>query len=60
MSKYIYIDQSTDYDLNKVIAEAELQRAEYLVEFFSIISKKLTNLLSAELPEFIPGPLAHR
>lgn len=60
MSKYIYIDQSADYDLNKIIAEADQLRAEYLIETFSYIAKKLINLFSAELPEFIPGPLAHR
>ncbi|MBN0989124.1 hypothetical protein [Amphritea pacifica] len=60
MSKYIYTDQSADYDLNKIVAEAERMRAEYLLETFSYIAKQMTNLFSAELPEFIPGPLAHR
>ncbi|WP_299196972.1 RSP_7527 family protein [uncultured Amphritea sp.] len=60
MSKHLYGQESTDYDLNEVIAEADRMRAEYLQEFFSNIAKKLTNLLSAELPEFIRSPLAHR
>ncbi|UTW05202.1 hypothetical protein KDX31_09530 [Amphritea atlantica] len=60
MSKYIYTDQSADYDLNKIVAEADRMRAEYLIETVSYIAKKISSLLSAELPEFIPGPLAHR
>ncbi|WP_428035804.1 RSP_7527 family protein [Amphritea sp.] len=60
MNKHIYIDQSAEYDLNKIIAEADQLRAEYLTETLSYIAKKLTSFLSAELPKFIPGPLAHR
>ncbi|MBR9868504.1 MAG: hypothetical protein GYB20_15415 [Oceanospirillales bacterium] len=49
-----------NYDLNAIVEEANELRAAYLKETLSDASKKLINLFSAELPEFIPGPLAHR
>ncbi|WP_296060413.1 hypothetical protein [uncultured Amphritea sp.] len=49
-----------NYDLNAIVEEANELRAVYLKEILSNVSKKLINLFSAELPEFIPGPLAHR
>lgn len=49
-----------NYDLNAIVEEANELRAAYLKEILSDVSKKLINLFSAELPEFIPGPLAHR
>ncbi len=60
MSNNLYKDESVDLDLNKIIAEAKGERADYLQDMFSNIAKKLTNLLSAELPAFISSPLAHR
>ena len=42
MSKYIYTDQSADYDLNKIVAEADRMRAEYLIETVSYIAKKIS------------------
>ena len=49
-----------NYDLNAIVEEANELRAAYLKEILSDVSKKLINLFSDELPEFIPGPLAHR
>lgn len=49
-----------NYDLNAIVEEANELRAAYLKQILSDVSKKLINLFSAELPEFIPGPLAHR
>ena len=49
-----------NYDLNAIVEEANELRAVYLKEILSNVSKKLINLFSAELPEFIPGPPAHR
>lgn len=48
-----------NHDLQAIIKQARKERALYIKEFHAAVFKKLINLLSAELPKFIPGPLAH-
>lgn len=49
----------SNYDLQAIIKRANKERALYVKEMHSAAYKKLIGLLSAELPKFIPGPLAH-
>ncbi|WP_286238728.1 RSP_7527 family protein [Neptuniibacter halophilus] len=42
------------------IEEARKQRSEFTAELFSLLVKKIKSLLQIELPQVIPGPLAHR
>lgn len=60
MTKSNYEADFINYDVNAIVQEANEARAAYLKEILSNTAKKLTNLLSAELPKFIPSPLAHR
>ncbi|MBQ0756903.1 MAG: hypothetical protein KBT66_09990 [Amphritea sp.] len=60
MPKTNYDAEFINYDLNAIVEEANIARAAYLKEILSNASKKLISLFSAELPKFIPGPLAHR
>ncbi|WP_372741165.1 hypothetical protein [Neptunomonas sp.] len=49
----------TDDDLQAIIKRAKKARALYVKKMHSAAYKKLIDLLSAELPKFIPSPLAH-
>lgn len=60
MSNYNYDADFINYDINAIIEEANIARANYLKQILSNAAKKLISLFSAELPASIQSPLAHR
>lgn len=49
-----------EYNIEHYIAEARKERNACVIELFSSLFKKTKSLLQLELPNGIPGPLAHR
>ncbi|RTE65667.1 hypothetical protein EH243_10350 [Amphritea opalescens] len=60
MIKYNFDAESSNSDLQAIVAEANEERAAYLKEILSNSVQKVINLFSTELPAFFTGPLAHR